>query len=104
RQRRDRRRQREQQPRRSRDRNGLGDGMSDVRFLSGKTAIAGIGATDFSKDSGRSELKLAVQAIEAACQDAGISPTEIDGLVTFTMDTNPQIAVARELGISELNV
>jgi acetyl-CoA acetyltransferase len=77
--------------------------MGDTTFLSRKTAVAGIGATDFSKDSGRSELKLAVQAIEAACQDAGISPSEIDGLVTFTMDTNPQIAVARELGIPELN-
>ena len=78
--------------------------MGDRRFLSGKTAVAGIGATDFSKDSGRSELKLAVQAIDAACEDAGLSPGEIDGLVTFTMDTNPQIAVARELGIAELNV
>jgi hypothetical protein len=28
----------------------------DSRFLSGKTAIAGIGATEFSKNSGRSEL------------------------------------------------
>ena len=28
--------------------------------LSGKAAIVGIGATDFSKDSGRSELRLAV--------------------------------------------
>ena len=27
--------------------------------LSGKAAIAGIGATDFSKNSGRSELRLA---------------------------------------------
>ena len=28
--------------------------------LSGKAAIVGIGATDFSKNSGRSELRLAV--------------------------------------------
>jgi acetyl-CoA acetyltransferase len=78
--------------------------MGDTTFLSGKTAIAGIGATDFSKDSGRSELMLAVQAIDAACTDAGISPADVDGLVTFTMDTNPEIAVARELGIRELNL
>ena len=31
--------------------------------LSGKAAIAGIGATDFSKDSGRSELRLASEAV-----------------------------------------
>lgn len=78
--------------------------MGDVTWLSGKAAIAGIGATDFSKDSGRSELKLAIQAVQAACDDAGLSPTEIDGLVTFTMDTNPEIAIARELGIRELNL
>ncbi len=29
--------------------------------LSGKAAIVGIGATDFSKDSGRSELRLATE-------------------------------------------
>ena len=78
--------------------------MGDVTWLRDRAAIAGIGATDFSKDSGRSELKLAIQAVRAACDDAGISPTEIDGLVTFTMDTNPEIAIARELGIRELNL
>ena len=31
--------------------------------LSGKAAIAGIGATVFSKDSGRSELRLAAEAV-----------------------------------------
>ena len=31
--------------------------------LSGKAAIVGIGATDFSKDSGRSELRLAAEAV-----------------------------------------
>ena len=34
--------------------------------FSGATAIAGIGATEFSKDSGRSELRLAVEAVAAA--------------------------------------
>ena len=32
-------------------------------MLSGKAAIAGIGATDFSKNSGRSELRLAAEAV-----------------------------------------
>ena len=34
--------------------------------LSGKAAIAGIGATDFSKDSGRSELRLAAEGMGPA--------------------------------------
>jgi 17-hydroxy-3-oxo-4-pregnene-20-carboxyl-CoA lyase len=66
------------------------------------TAIAGIGATEFSKDSGRSELQLAAEATTAALADAGLSPSDVDGLVTFTMDSNAEIAVARELGIGEL--
>ena len=39
--------------------------------LSGKAAIAGIGATEFSKKSGRSELQLSVEAVRAALADAG---------------------------------
>ncbi|MEO6884829.1 MAG: lipid-transfer protein [Jatrophihabitantaceae bacterium] len=73
-----------------------------TRGLSGRAAIAGIGATEFSKDSGRSELRLAVEAVRDALADAGLRPAEVDGLVTFTMDTNSEIAVARELGIASL--
>ena len=65
-------------------------------------AIVGIGATDFSKDAGRSELQLAAEAVRAALEDAGLEPSDVDGLVSFTMDTNAEIAVARELGIPEL--
>ncbi|HYZ57242.1 MAG TPA: lipid-transfer protein [Streptosporangiaceae bacterium] len=65
-------------------------------------AIAGIGATEFSKNSGRSELQLAAEAAAAALADAGLSPSAVDGLVTFTMDSNAEIAVARELGLGEL--
>lgn len=75
--------------------------MSD-RTLSGKAAIAGIGATEFSKDSGRSELRLAAEAVNAALADAGLTPADVDGLVTFTMDTNMEVAVARAVGIPEL--
>ena len=65
-------------------------------------AIAGIGATDFSADSGRSELRLAVEAVRAAIEDAGLQPHDVDGLVTFAHDSSPEIAVARNLGIDEL--
>jgi acetyl-CoA acetyltransferase len=71
--------------------------------LSGKAAIVGIGATEFSKNSGRTELRLAVEAVRAALADAGLAPSDVDGLVTFTMDTNSEIAVARELGVPSLN-
>jgi acetyl-CoA acetyltransferase len=70
--------------------------------ISGAAAIAGIGATEFSKDSGRSELRLAAEATLAALADAGLTPSDVDGLVTFTMDSTAEIALARELGVGEL--
>ncbi|MEH0634835.1 lipid-transfer protein [Streptomyces bottropensis] len=71
--------------------------------LGGRAAIVGIGATDFSKDSGRSELRLAVEAVRAALDDAGLAPADVDGMVTFTMDTSPEITVAQAAGIGELS-
>lgn len=71
--------------------------------LADKASIVGIGATDFSKDSGRSELRLAAEAVQAAVADAGLEPSDVDGLVSFTMDTNTEIAVARAAGIGHLN-
>ncbi|MFJ9644506.1 lipid-transfer protein [Streptomyces sp. NPDC004244] len=71
--------------------------------LGGRAAIAGIGATEFSKDSGRSELRLAVEAVHAALDDAGLAPADVDGMVTFTMDTSPEITVAQAAGIGDLS-
>ncbi|HVU72120.1 MAG TPA: lipid-transfer protein [Mycobacteriales bacterium] len=70
--------------------------------FSGQTAIVGIGATEFSKNSGRSELRLALEACVAACEDAGLDPKKVDGLSTFTMETNPETDIMRGLGIDEL--
>ncbi|MFI5612213.1 lipid-transfer protein [Amycolatopsis sp. NPDC051903] len=70
--------------------------------LAGAAAIAGIGATEFSKDSGRSELRLAAECVTHALADAGLSASDVDGLVSFTMDGTAEIALARELGIPEL--
>ena len=76
----------------------MGSGLCD------RTAIVGIGATEFSKDSGRTELQLAAEAVKAALDDAGLTPADVDGLVTFSMDTNPEIEVARTVGIPELKL
>ncbi|MFI0446568.1 lipid-transfer protein [Actinomadura sp. 6N118] len=70
--------------------------------FAGKAAIAGIGATEFSKESGRSEWRLACECVLAALDDAQIGVDEVDGFALFTMETNPEIAVARALGIPEL--
>jgi acetyl-CoA acetyltransferase len=70
--------------------------------FSRKVAIAGIGATEFSKDSGRSELQLAGEAVLAAVADAGLKPSDVDGLTTFTMETNSEIEVAKTAGLGDL--
>ena len=70
--------------------------------LSRETAIVGIGQTEFSKHSGRSELQLAGEAIAAAIADAGLTPADIDGAVTFAMDVNDELAVMRCAGIPSL--
>src|SRR5687768_18463667 len=71
--------------------------------LAGRTAIAGIGQTEFSKDSGRTEMRLAVEAASAALADAGLSPADVDGFCTFTMDSNEEIELARNLGCGDLS-
>ncbi|HEY1988200.1 MAG TPA: lipid-transfer protein [Acidimicrobiales bacterium] len=78
--------------------------MSAARHaFAGTTAIVGIGATEFSKESGRSELRLATEAVDLALRDAGIEPAEVGGLVTFSSDTNPEINIAQSLGMGELS-
>ena len=48
--------------------------MSRLDATVDRAAGAGIGATEFSKDSGRSEMRLACEAVKAAIEDAGLRP------------------------------
>ena len=70
--------------------------------FAGEVAIVGIGATEFSKASGRSELRLATEAVKAAIADAGITPDQVGGMVTYSSETNPDVDIARALGIGDL--
>jgi len=69
--------------------------------LKNKTAIVGVGATEFSKNSGRSELRLALEAITAALAGAGMKASELDGVTSFTMDNVSEIDLAQNLGVPE---
>ena len=73
-----------------------------MESISDQTCIVGIGHTEYSRDSGRSELKLACEAIGAAIADAGLTPADIDGITKYTMDNNDPIDIARNLGMPEL--
>src|SRR5438874_3480425 len=65
-----------------------------------KTAIAGIGWTKFSSNSGRTVLDLALEACQKAIDDAGIPIEEVDGVMSFHFnDSIPSMAVATGLGL-----
>ena len=65
-------------------------------------AIVGIGETDYSRESGRSELMLSLQAITTALEDAGLDGPEVDGLMSWAVDTSPEATVAENLGVRDL--
>lgn len=73
-----------------------------METLKDKAAIVGIGHTEYSKDSGRSEISLAVEAMRNAIADAGLKPSDIDGIAKYSMDNNDPIDIAANLGIPAL--
>jgi len=70
--------------------------------LAGAAAIAGIGQTEFSKQSGRSETQLAAEAIRDALADCGLVAADVDGLVSYTIDKVEEVDLVRSIGIQEL--
>ena len=71
-------------------------------LVAGKTAVVGIGQTAFGKGLADSELSLACQAVAAALDDAGIAPSEVDGLASFNMEPDREVEVARNVGLGEI--
>lgn len=65
-------------------------------------AIVGIGQTEYSKRSGRTELSLAFEAVHAALVDAGLSVADIDGIVRYDWDRIDELTLATHLGIENL--
>ena len=70
--------------------------------ISGRCAIAGLGATEFSKNSGRTEIRLAMEATLQALADAGIDPSEVDGFSSYSVDKVPEYEIARLLGAKDI--
>jgi len=67
-----------------------------------QAAVAGIGQTRFAKNMGRSERDLAVEAIGAACADAGLRVTAIDGLVSYHVEQVAEVDLVTTLGLPGL--
>jgi hypothetical protein len=72
--------------------------------LRGTTAVVGIGQTPFYKRGtcGQAALKLALQAIVSACEDAGIDPADIDGFVSYGAERNDGQRMMPALNTKEL--
>jgi acetyl-CoA acetyltransferase len=71
-------------------------------MLKDQVAIVGIGQTAFGKGLPDSELSLGCQAISAALDDAGIAPSEVDGLASYTMELNREVDIARNVGLGDI--
>ena len=64
-------------------------------------AIAGIGHTEYSHNSGRSELHLALEAITAAVEDAGLDFKDIDGIVGDNPSRVDVMTIGSALGLQK---
>jgi acetyl-CoA acetyltransferase len=70
--------------------------------LKDAAAIVGIGQTPFAKRLEPTETRLAIQAILAALDDAGIAPSEVDGLASYTLETSDEVEIAASLGLGDV--
>ena len=74
------------------------------RSLRGRVAVIGVGETTYYKhgQSPDPEFKLALKAILSACEDAGISPKQVDGFASYSNDRSDPSRLAAALGIDDL--
>ena len=74
-----------------------------MRPLYGTTAIAGVGLRQYKRGAAPlPERSVLVEAILAACDDAGFDPAEVDGFVSYGDDHNEPVRLMPELGTKEL--
>lgn len=67
-----------------------------------QAAVVGIGHTDFRSRALRTEGRMAIEAALAACDDAGIQPSQIDGMCTVSTDLTGENNLATALGLGNL--
>ncbi len=76
--------------------------MSPAVAFRDATAIVGIAQTEFSKSLAPSEAELACGVIVDACADAGIDPSEISALASYTMEATEEVEIARNVGCGDI--
>lgn len=65
-------------------------------------AIVGIAETAFAKKLEPSEKSLAIEAILAALDDAGIDPSEVDGFSSYSIETTDEVEIAKNIGAGDV--
>lgn len=76
--------------------------MSPAQGFRDATAIVGIAQTPFAKHLAPSETELACRVIVDACADAGIDPSEIGALCSYTMEATEEVEIARNIGCGDI--
>jgi len=73
-----------------------GQGLQD------QAVIAGIAQSRFGRGLEETEYELACDVILAALADAGIDPSEVDGLVSYSIESSDETAIGKAVGTGEL--
>jgi acetyl-CoA acetyltransferase len=67
-----------------------------------RAAIAGLAQTRYGKHIDGTEAALAARVVLDACEDAGISPGEIDGMVSYSVESVLDTALSNMVGSGDL--
>src|ERR1700722_16937562 len=79
--------------------------MSEGSWLRGKAAFAGFGHTRYGRRGEFGEqgpVPLVIEAVQKACEDAGISPADIDGYASYSGDSVEAGTLASTFGAKDL--
>jgi acetyl-CoA acetyltransferase len=71
--------------------------------LQDRAAIAGMGETRYAKHLDDTEAALAARVVLDACEDAGVSPGEIDGMVSYSVESVLDPALSNMVGSNDLS-
>jgi acetyl-CoA acetyltransferase len=73
---------------------------SSPRGLRDRYAVVGVGETAYTRGSGRTTRSMASEALANAMADAGLRPSEVDGMMSYSSgDSTSSTYVAADLGI-----
>jgi acetyl-CoA acetyltransferase len=67
-----------------------------------RVAIVGAAQSPYARKLESSEAELAAQVVLAACTDAGVSPSEIDGMVSYSVESVLDAALSNMIGSGDL--